>query len=243
MKPRDLGAAIVRAKAPVAGLPRGVQSGGITYGVVQSIQIGVPTTLTITLAGSSTNVAGVAYLSPYSPVAGDTVAILQAGHELLVLGSLGIPVTKAYARVYRNASQTLSNGTNVAYDTTDRDPLGSISQLNTSGARFTAKIAGVYRVTQQILMQSTANLVGSFQAILLKTGGSSVVMGADIEEGAGSAGTTIFPCVSGTADIALAVNDYVQIQFGIVNANVASLPTVTGGLADTWMNVQWAGPL
>lgn len=43
-------------------------------------------TLTITLGGGTTSIAGVAYLRGYVPVAGDTVWVLQNGPDLLVLG-------------------------------------------------------------------------------------------------------------------------------------------------------------
>jgi hypothetical protein len=42
--------------------------------------------VTVTVAGSSTTIPGVKYLSTYTPVVNDTVVMLTDGIDLLVLG-------------------------------------------------------------------------------------------------------------------------------------------------------------
>lgn len=113
MRARELAAAIVKAKAPVAGLARGVQPMGGSWGVISSIQTGPPPSLTLTLAGSSTTIAGVRYLQTYRPVVGDTVLISAMGHDLVVvdrmrpdgagLGTLG------YVELTSDSTSTTTN--------------------------------------------------------------------------------------------------------------------------------------
>lgn len=79
---------LVETKAPPKGLPFGTAPAALVYGVVTAIAAGPPASLTITLAGSSTSIAGVRYLSSYGPVVNDTVEILQSGSDLLVIGTL-----------------------------------------------------------------------------------------------------------------------------------------------------------
>lgn len=60
----------------------------LRWAVVQSLQAGPPASLTLRMGGDATDVPGVRYLAAYSPTAGDTVAVLLAAGDLLVLGRL-----------------------------------------------------------------------------------------------------------------------------------------------------------
>lgn len=95
----------------------------LRIGVVDSVQT---STVTIKLGGDTTTIAGVKYLACYSPVAGDTVCILENGHDLLILdrisdntyriGKSGSTIGKygvtpaarpsAYTQTYSTASRT-----------------------------------------------------------------------------------------------------------------------------------------
>jgi hypothetical protein len=57
----------------------------LRFGEVVSVQSG---TVTVTVAGSSVEIAGVRYLDSYSPAGSDTVAMLTDGLDLLVLGAV-----------------------------------------------------------------------------------------------------------------------------------------------------------
>jgi hypothetical protein len=50
-------------------------------------------TVTITIAGSATQVAGVKYIDSYHPLAGDTVWLATDGRDLFIIGRLGAPRT------------------------------------------------------------------------------------------------------------------------------------------------------
>lgn len=55
----------------------------LRFGSVSASAVG---SVSVTVAGSSTVVAGVKYLSSYTPVVNDTVVMLTDGIDLLVLG-------------------------------------------------------------------------------------------------------------------------------------------------------------
>lgn len=57
----------------------------LRFGEVVSVQSG---TITVTVAGSSTEISGVRYLDSYTPSGSDTVAMLTDGLDLLVLGAV-----------------------------------------------------------------------------------------------------------------------------------------------------------
>jgi hypothetical protein len=57
----------------------------LRFGQVTASAVG---SVTVTVAGSSTAVAGVSYLSSYTPVVNDTVVLLTDGIDLLVLGKM-----------------------------------------------------------------------------------------------------------------------------------------------------------
>lgn len=56
------------------------------WAVVVSADATTPATLTLKIGGSAASTSGIAYLSTYSPTAGDTVVGLKNGTDLLILG-------------------------------------------------------------------------------------------------------------------------------------------------------------
>lgn len=58
----------------------------LRFGAVVSAQVG---SITITVAGSTTQISGVKYLASYSsPTANDVVALLTDGLDILVIGKV-----------------------------------------------------------------------------------------------------------------------------------------------------------
>lgn len=58
------------------------------YAVIQSIQLGSPTTLTLLVEGSTVPVPGIKFLSSYSPFVGATVVCDRVSGDLVVMGAL-----------------------------------------------------------------------------------------------------------------------------------------------------------
>lgn len=78
---------VLRSKQDMVKLLAVKPSAGVRLrmGVVSATGVG---TVSVKLGGSTTAIAGVPYLSSYSPTVTDVVAVLQDGPALLVLGDL-----------------------------------------------------------------------------------------------------------------------------------------------------------
>ncbi len=111
----DVAAAISNASTPATGLAGGLTPVGMDWGVIVSIQ---SFSVTLTLAGSSTSIAGVAYMANYTPTAGDTVIVWHVGSDLVVAGGLTgttsspIPVGAMlpFPQAFTNPAWLLCNG-------------------------------------------------------------------------------------------------------------------------------------
>jgi hypothetical protein len=75
---------LARLIAPPSALP----AVRLRQGIVTATAAGQPATVTVKLGGSTTTISGIRYLSSYTATTNDTVWILQAGADLLVLGKL-----------------------------------------------------------------------------------------------------------------------------------------------------------
>ena len=111
----DVAAAISNAATPATGLAGGLTPVGMDWGVIVSIQA---FTVTITLAGSPTSIAGVAYMANYTPTVSDTVIVWHVGSDLVVAGGLTgstsspIPVGAMlpFPQAFTNPAWLLCNG-------------------------------------------------------------------------------------------------------------------------------------
>jgi len=57
----------------------------VRFGELISVQSG---SVTVTVGGSTTQVAGILYLKSYTPLVGDTVVMVTDGEDLLILGAV-----------------------------------------------------------------------------------------------------------------------------------------------------------
>lgn len=88
-------------------VPKGDELLRLRQGVIASVQT---TSATVTIGGSTTQIAGVKWFSGYSPVANDTVWLLEQDRQYFIIGSLspGSGWT-AYTPAF-SAGVTLGNG-------------------------------------------------------------------------------------------------------------------------------------
>jgi hypothetical protein len=85
--PRRPGSPLADAvTAAVAGLLAGTQLWRV--GTVTAVVTGPPATVTVTIRGQS--IAGVHYLTSYTPTVADNVALLGGGNQIFVLGKLSV---------------------------------------------------------------------------------------------------------------------------------------------------------
>lgn len=160
---RDLAQRLLRQTAGPGG---GVR---IRQATVMSVSLAGPT-LGIQFAGSSATILGVARLADYAAFAGDTVAVLQQGADLLVLGRVsGGTKISTYSgntdasnnlQVTHNAGFTPSQvkvqstgpsgGTNQGYPvvTAITSTTFTMRYMNTAGSMASTAVSGYYEARQ-----------------------------------------------------------------------------------------------
>jgi hypothetical protein len=194
-----LAAALNDNPTPTAGVPVGSQPNASLFGVVKSIQA---TSVTVTLGGSTTQVVGIKYLSSYRPVVNDTVSIVQAGSDLLILGSIG-PVTLPACRAYLSVAQACVSGvaTKVLIDTVDYDPF---TMFNLANHRITVPVTGFYDIKATAFFNSVTS-GGRIQSIVYKNGAQAFTA----ETNAPALGYYPGPCAADT--LSLTAGDYLEL--------------------------------
>lgn len=159
---RNFADRVLGAKAPPKGLSLGSQPIGGLYGVVKSIQAGTPPTVTVTLAGSTTQVAGVKFFRSYEPIVNDTVFLGQRGSDYIVLGILAATQSPRFSARLYNASHadTITNAAFqvLGFDTVDFDYYKDLTgtamavtgvQGGSSSGHFLIPATGLYLFTAQ----------------------------------------------------------------------------------------------
>lgn len=81
-----------------------------TYGQILSTQAGPPRTVTVSIAGDPTPVAGVSFVSSYAPTVGDTVAIDFLGNDPVVVYTLAGSTFPTIVRVFPFSVTTDASG-------------------------------------------------------------------------------------------------------------------------------------
>lgn len=82
---RSLAATLANPSSPSAVIIKG------TVTAVDAIVFSdVPHTVTVTMSGDATPIAGVRFLNSYSPLVGDTVLMVKQGSDLFILGQMSV---------------------------------------------------------------------------------------------------------------------------------------------------------
>lgn len=182
--------------------------------------------LTVTIAGSTSQVTGVKYLGSYAPQVGAQVWLLSDGADVFAIGHLaprGVPALRVTGPA---AAITTATETAATFDTeVGTDPWGMWS----SGAatRLTVPLDGWYTVTGWASF--AANTTG-IRGVKIRQGGSTSLAVQRVS--AASAGTTELSVTTGP--VSLSATNYVELTVE---------QTSGGGLNVTpVMSVHYIGP-
>lgn len=150
------------------------------------VSIQADRTITVTINGSSQQVAGVAYTGSTTPLPGSLVWVLTDGVDLFAIGSMAASVGTIAARVSRSTNQNVATATDVAidFDGVNSDAWGMWAS-GANSARITCKVPGRYMAVGQATFE--ANATGFRRLIIEKDGTSSVGRVDAISIGGGSA--------------------------------------------------------
>lgn len=161
-------AALARAIHPTPS----AQPPVVRYGVVQSVQA---SSITITLGGSTTSIAGVKCLESYAPATSDNVVLLQTATDLLAIGVVGAPASSV-----ADLSETYTMPSGALAVTYDRraSPDNDMSGITGGTLRLTAVVlkAGVVVNSVSWLSGGTAGATLTHQWFCL-TDSARLVLG------------------------------------------------------------------
>lgn len=182
--------------------------------------------LTITIAGSTTEIAGVAHLASYSPTAGDTVWIATDGTDLWVIGELG-----AYSGGGGGGGSSSAGFSVYATGTTAATSSGVIVNLagtsytdgNWASNRYTVPVAGIYLFCGNAQITATA---ANYMASYLVKNGANIAFGLEVK--VASAGDFILSTV--TAFVSCVPGDTISLY-----AVAAGAGTVQLGASRTYL--------
>lgn len=107
------------------------------------VSVQTDSTVTLTIAGGSTQVTGVKVAASCCPIPGATCWVATDGKDMFVMSTLA-PVGPAYVFVTRAATQSIADSTftNIQFDTQVTD--NADMWVATSPAQFVAKTPGLY---------------------------------------------------------------------------------------------------
>lgn len=171
-------------------------------GTVVSVQA---YSITITLAGGSTNVAGVKYLSPVPPLPGAGVWVISDGKDLLAIGMTAAAGRSIAPRAFRTTAQTLTTATEttITWESDESDAYGFWS----SGAAtvLTCQVPGRYLAVADV--RFAANATGIRTAYIERNATSTI---GRVRVAAAGAGATHLTVTSQATT--LAIGDTIRVR-------------------------------
>lgn len=166
-------------------------------------------TITVTIAGSYTQIAGVKYLAHVQPDPGTPVWLMTDGSDLFAFGVLAASGGRTFApRIARTSTQAIATGGFGAYvnfDVAISDAWGAWSSGDAQ--KLYARITGRYQAVGQVAF--AANATGS-RALSIQRTGSAIVARQWVASLGGGNATTLNVC-SVPFDMT-AGTDYIQMN-------------------------------
>lgn len=171
----------------------------------QVVSVGSDYTITVTIAGSSTQVSGVRYLGTTPPLPGTGVWLLASGSDLFALGSLAAAGRSITPRVYRTTDLNITDAT----DTTVNFEADEFDELSHwvigTPSRLTCIVPGRYQAVASI--RYAGNATGFRTGWILRNGTATLARTQVVTTGAGQ--PTIFQVATGP--FTMAAGDYLQL--------------------------------
>lgn len=203
----------------------------VRFGKVVSVQTG--RTITVTIGGSSTSVAGVRYLTSVAPEPGSVVVLLTDGADVFALGHMAAADMTMAPRVNRTTDQTLTTGVDaaVSWAAVNSDLWGMWSAG--SPTRLTAQVTGRYTATAQL--RFAINATGIREGYVMKNGTTVL---ARTRVSATSAGATAFTVTAPAFD--MVVGDYIELWAGQTSGG--NLALAYQSIHEPSMTMNYLGP-
>lgn len=174
-------------------------------GTVVSVQ--ADRTITVTVAGSTQQVAGIRYLGESAPRPNTVVRLLADGPDLFAIGHLAADGSTLSPRASRSTDQNITNSTDeaITFDGVNNDAWGCWS--SGQATRLTAPLTGRYMAMGAV--QWASNGTGIRRLIIEKTGTSTV---ARVDQAPAAAGSPTWQQVTSHAFDMTAGTDYIRLM-------------------------------
>lgn len=210
------------------------QTSRMRLGQVVSVQD--DQTITVTIAGSSTQVSGVKYMAHVQPDPGVPVWIMTDGADLFAFGVLAGANRTFAPRAFRTSTQAIGTGglgTYVTFSDVTSDAWGAWSSGDAT--KLTARLTGRYQAVGQVAF--AANATGS-RALLINRNGTTTVARQWVASLGGGNDTHLNVC-SVPFDMT-AGTDY--IQMAVFQNSGGNLNLVNDGQFGISMGLIYLGP-
>lgn len=175
----------------------------LRQGVIVSVQ---SYSVTVEVAGSTTDISGVKYLSAVPPLPGAGVWLLANGSDMIALGSVAASGRSVAPRAWRTANLAVATSTDTAitWQAADGNALTSWSS-GTNPTRLTAQVPGRYMAVAS--MRWAANGTG-FRTGEIRLNGSTVI-GRHAQAFVAAGSPTQYTLVS--SPVSLSIGDYMEL--------------------------------
>lgn len=176
--------------------------------------------ITVTIGGTTTQIAGVKYLGNIQPVPNAPIWLVSDGLDVFAFGVQAAAGRTFAPRAYRTTTQSIGDATDtaVSFDTVDSDSWSAWSVAN--AARLTAPMTGRYMAVGQV--EFAANGTG-FRAGWIELNGSTTLARTQVISTAAGA-PTIFTVTAPA--FTLTAGDYIRLivrqnSTGALNLNTS----------------------
>ena len=180
------------------------KSNPLRFRVGTVISVETDRTCTVTIAGDTTLISGVRYMSDIAPDPAAAVWLVTDGRDMFVLGHMASAGRTLATKANRSTTQTIPDATDTAisFDSASYNDWGAWVVGN--AARITVPVTGRYMVIANATFAGNAT---GFRRIGVELNGAGTI--AQVHSHSNAAGTGTSLSVSGVAT--LSVGDYVRL--------------------------------
>jgi len=193
------------------------------------VSVAADGSLTVTIAGSTTEVSGVKALAHVCPLVGSGVWLATDGLDLMAIGTV-TPVGPAYCAVRRPTDQSIADATDTTVNfttsaTLDADTHGMFS--TSAPSQLTARVPGVYLLEGYVYWAIDAD---GTRLLWLEVGGAMVAATRTPVTS-----TNYYQQVSATVELATAAVIALRVRHNAGNALDLNTGSGAPRLAATWL--------
>lgn len=172
-------------------------------GTIVSVQ--TDRTCTVTVAGDTTQISGVRYMSDVAPDPNAAVWLVTDGRDMFVLGHMAAANRTLATKAVRTSAQSISNATDeyITFDSASYNDYGAWNAASLQ-ARLTAPVTGRYQVIANAAFAGNAT---GFRRLFIELNGTTAISSMHSHSNAAATPTSM----SVSAVQTMSIGDYVRL--------------------------------